>query len=249
MKTGIFTYVLLTILIVMVGPEIIHFIFGVPKDFFENTLVIGSTWLVFGTVIGYGVLVTSLGKEMKQPEMWLHSPAPLLQLVGVKALFATFVTANLLLLNGILIVLSFLFSDRVGKVDLMDELLALLSVIIALFLISIFIMAIGFFFWAVYHVIRSYLGEFSIVLTFALFIGAAMLWEKLRALGLFDAVGTFFPIKATSTMLYNESNSYFFTGIVPGGVITSLGSLLVYGTLTVVLFVVGAALFEKKVRL
>lgn len=249
MRWGILTYVLLTAFIVFGGPILISRLFEMPYDFFDHTLTLVGAWLVFGTAIGYGMLIPSLGKEMKQPEVWLHSPASMLQLVGAKAVFAATLTACLLCLNGVFLVISFLLSDAVGKMDMASGLLALASTVIAIFLNSVFVMAVGFFFWAVYHAIRSYIGEVSYIVTFALFVGTALGWEKLRVFGLFKAIGSFVPIKATSTTFYNESNSYYFTGIVPEGVITSIGSLLFYGTLTVILFVVGARLFEKKVRL
>lgn len=249
MKWGVLAYVLLSAFIVFAGPRLISSLFEMEYDFFDHTLPLVGAWLAFGTAIGYGMLIPSLGKEMKQPEVWLHSPAPMLQLVGAKAVFVGMMTACLLCLTGVFLVISFLFSEAFGKVDMASGLLALLSAIIAIFLNSAFVMAVGFFFWAVYHAIRSYIGEVSYIVTFALFVGTALGWEKLRVFGLFKAIGSFVPIKATSTTFYNESDSYYFTGIVPEGVITSIGSLLFYGTLTVILFVVGAKLFEKKVRL
>lgn len=249
MRWRILAYAAITIFLVTVGPMIMYVFLGIPMNFFTNTLVLAGVWLVFGMFISYGVLISSLGKEMKQRDIWLHSPAPILHLVGAKALFAAMVTAGMMLLIGVLLGLSFFLSDAVGTISFADGVLAFLSVMIALFLNSIYMMAIGFFFWSIYHVLRSRVGEFSIIVTLACFFVGVYLWKMLGVTGVFRVAREIVPIKMTETTFFNESTSYFFTGIVQGSVITSLGSLVVYGAIATVLFVVGATLFEKKVRL
>lgn len=255
-KWGIITLVSLNIFVVLLGPTIISQVFGIPQDFFTNTLVLVGAWLIVNILVGVGVLLTSLGHEMKQPDIWLHSPISMLQLVGAKALFATTVTAFLLVLGGCLLGISFLLSGEIGTISVFDGILSLLSVLIALFLHSIFVMAIGFFGWSVYQVIYSRIGRFSRFVTSILFIlGIATglyLSEKLeigRAVsGFFHMVKTVGPVKFTDATFYNEHDSYLFTGIVPEGVVFSIGSLFLYGGLTIILFVAGSILFEKKVR-
>ena len=249
MRWGILIYAAITIFLVMVGPMMMNRIFGIPMDFFDNTSVLAGVWLVFGTFISYGVLISSLGKEIKQRDTWLHSPAPMLQLVGAKAIFAALVTVSMMLLIGVLLGLAFFLSDAVGTISFADGVLAFLSVMIALFLNSIYIMAIGFFFWSLHQVLRSRIGEIAILATLACFFVGVYVWKLIGDTGLFRVAREMVPIKMTETTFFNESTSYFFTGIVQGSVITSLGSLVVYGAIAAVLFVVGATLFEKKVRL
>lgn len=249
LRSGILAYALISVIVVLGGPAFIHYLFGVPLDFFENTMVIAGLWLAFGNLINCGIVFTSLGNEMKQPHIWLHSPAPMLELISVKAVFSTLVTICLTAWCQVLIVIMFFVSDATLKVNYFDAFLVLLSLLIAIVLISIFIMAIGIFFWSVYQVFRSRIGEIAIILSLGLFFAVSYFWEKLRVAGLFHEVRGIIPIKLTDVTFYNDLNSYFLMGIVPDGVVTSVGNLLFYGLLSLALIWAGTTLFEKKVRL
>ena len=256
-KWGIIALALLNIVVVLLGPSIIHAVFGVPQDVFNNTLVIVETWLYFNIFVGVGVLLTSLGHEMKRLDIWLHSPASMLRLVVAKALFATVVTGTLLLLGGGLLGISFLLSDAIGTISISNGILSVLSVLIELFLNSIVVMALGFFIWSIYQVIYSRTGNLSgFVTTSLVFLGAAMglylseAWGIGRAFAsLFQAADKFGPVKFTDVQVFKLHYSYLFTGIAPEGVVFSIGSFLLGGLFTVLLFVAGSMLFEKKVRL
>ena len=50
------------------------------------------------------------------------------------------------------------------------------------------------------------------------------------------------PIQTMDLLMFNNY-------IVPSGTILTIGSLVLYGMMTVLYFVVGSMLFEKKVRL
>ena len=75
LKWGILALVLVNIVIVMAGPLLINRAFDLPLNTFENSFLISGTWFVAYLFIGVGILYTSLEKEMKQPDIWLHSPA------------------------------------------------------------------------------------------------------------------------------------------------------------------------------
>jgi len=257
LRWGIITLALLNVVVVLVGPILISRVFHVPLDFFTDTLGIAGIWLVFNVLTGVGVLATSLGHEMKRPDAWLHSPVSMLQLVGAKAVFASAVTAFLLALNAVLLIITFLLSNAVGTISIVDGFLSLISVLIAIFLNSILFMAIGFMIWSIYQVIHSRVSNLSGFVTMILiFLGTTTglyLSDKLGTgrmiANILDYINEFGPIKLTDTTFYNEETSYFFTGIVPEGVIVSIGILLVGSLFTAFLFVAGSMLFEKKVRL
>lgn len=249
MKSGILIYAVISMLVVLGGPTFVHYLFGVPHDFYGNTMIIAGLWLVFGVFMNSGIIFSSLEKEMKQPHLWLHTPVSMLEIVTVKAVFSTLVTLCLTAWCLVLIVVQFFFSGATLIVPYFDTLLPLVSVSIAVVLNSIFFMSLIIFFWSVYQVFRSRIGGFAFILTLGLFIGASYFWEKLRDVGLFHVVREIGPIKLTNTTFYHELNSYFIEGIVPEGVITSVGNLLFYGFITVVFIWLGALFIEKKVRL
>lgn len=257
MRWGIISLALVNVIVVLFGPILISRVFNVSQEFFTETLELAGIWLVFNVLTGVGVLLTSLSHEMKRPDAWLHSPVSMYQLVGAKAGFASAVTAFLLVLNGILVVMTFLSSNSVGMISVTDGLLFLLSVLIAIFLNSILFMAIGFMIWSIYQVIHSRMENLSgLVIMSLLFLGIVVGLSFSGKFGIgrmianiLQSIKDFGPVKLTDAIFYNGRISYLFTGIVPEGIIVSIGSLLVGGLFTVLLFVAGSMLFEKKVRL
>ena len=165
LKWGVITVFLLNIIVVMVAPPIVNRAFGLPLNTFENSLVISGVWFVISMFVAVGILFASLETEMKQPDIWLHSPVPMWQLVGIKAIFAVAVTAMLLVLGGILLSISFLTSDAYGTIPKLSGALSMLSVMISIFLKSIYIMAFVFMFWSLYQVWRTRSGHLSVIFT------------------------------------------------------------------------------------
>ena len=253
LKWGILALVFVNIVVVMAVPPLINRAFDLPLNTFENSLIISGTWFVVSMFIGVGILFTSLEKEMKQPDIWLHSPAPMWQLVGVKAVFAVAVTALILVLNGVLLSISFMLSDAYGTISRFDGALSMVSVMISIFLKSIYIMGFGFMFWSFYQIGRSRSKGLSVIFTTLLFFAGiftgTVIAELFRSIEFLTTIKEFGPVKLTGLAFYNEQNSYFFTGIVPDGVVFTVGGLILYGALTLIFFAVGAKLFEKKVRL
>jgi hypothetical protein len=253
LKWGILVLVFVNITVVLAVPPLINRAFDLPMNTFENVLIISGTWFVFSMFIGVGILFTSLEKEMKQPEIWLHSPAPMWQLVGIKAVFAVAVTALILVLNGVLLSIAFIISDAYGTISRFDGALSMVSVMISIFLKSIYIMGFGFMFWSLYQIGRSRSKGLSVIFTTLLFFAGiftgSVIAESFRSLELLTTIKGFGSVKLTDFTFYNEHNSYFFTGIVQDGVVFSVGGLILYGVLTLIFFAVGAKFFEKKVRL
>ena len=253
LRWGVLTVFLLNIIVVMVAPPIINRSFGLPLNAFGNSLVISGVWFVVSMFVAVGILYASLESEMKQPDIWLHSPVPMWKLVGIKALFAIAVTAMLLVLGGILLSISYIMSDAYGTIPKVSGVLSMLSVMISIFLKAIYIMALVFMFWSLYQVWRTRSGQLSIIFTtliiFAGIFTGTVISELLRASKVLQAIKEFGPVKLTNVPFYNEQNSYFFTGVVLEGVVFTIGGLILYGGLTILYFAVGAKLFEKKVRL
>lgn len=237
------------LLVAFVGPVLISKIFGTPQDFFSLTLILSSSWLVFNMFIAMFMLLQSLGYELKRVDVWLHSPASMLKLVGSKAIFAVLTTGSSLLFGGILLGISFYLSESRETLTFSEGALPLLSVLVSLFLYSILLMAITFFIWSVYQVLRSRVGEWAVIFTIVVvFIGLYGL-EKIRILALFSPIFKWGPVQMTTVSLFNEQDSYFFTGIAHNGVMFTLGGLLLNGLIVALLFIGGSVLFEKKVRL
>lgn len=241
--------VLLNVLVILVVPSLISSLVGIPGKLYENTYVLGGTWFAFYTFMGAGILSVSLTKEMKSPEMWLHSPRSMLQLVGAKSLFAACTSIVTLFFGGALLGVTLYFLENWTASSAWQGFLALVSILLAISLKLIFVMTIGFFFWSVYQVLRCRTSFFVVPITGFLFVVASILWEVLRINNFFNWLRTLVPLRLTNESFYNEQTSYFFTGFVPNGIVFSIGSLLFYLVLSYLLVAAGSRLFEKKVRL
>ncbi|MBO1914770.1 hypothetical protein J4G37_59335, partial [Microvirga sp. 3-52] len=76
LKWGILVLFIVNVAVVVAVPPLINRAFDLPMNTFENALIISGTWFVFSMFISVSILLTSLEKEMKQPDIWLHSPVP-----------------------------------------------------------------------------------------------------------------------------------------------------------------------------
>lgn len=218
-------------------------------NYFVDGVQIGGGWLVLGLFIAIFVLGQSLERDMKQPHIWLHSPASMLELVTVKMVFVTFVTMVLIIWSQLIIVVMFKLSDMTETVSNLDLFQAMAGIFIVIMANSIIAMAILFFFWAIYQVLKTRTKTFGFILAFLLYVLAAMLWEKLRAFGLFKALAKVIPIDLTKPVFFEEVKSSLFLELAADSVMNSVGSIFFYAGLTVLLIWVGAWLLEKKVRL
>lgn len=243
MKWLVVWIMLLNVLVVVAGPFVVRNVFGAGGSLAEHAHIIGGTWFIIYMSAGIGILFSSLEKEMKSPGIWLHSPISMFGLAGMKALFAIGTAILTLLFGGMLhlIMMSFLGGGM--------ELLALFSVLLAVSLKIVFYTCVAFFLWVVYTLLRPRLSFLAIPAAFMLFALAAVGWERLRVLGFFDWLRSVVPIKLTDVSFYNEQTDYFFTGLVQDGVAFSIGSLLFYVGLGILLVAAGSRLFEMKVRL
>ncbi|WP_153731155.1 hypothetical protein [Sporosarcina obsidiansis] len=240
--------VLLNVLVICVAPSLISSWAGIPGKLYENTHVLAGTWFAFYTFAGVAILFISLTKEMKSPEIWLHSPRSMFQLVGAKLVSATVIATGTLFFGGLLLSVALYFLGEWTIGSAWQGLLALLSILLSISLKLIFLMAVGLFFWSLYQMIRSRTSFFSVPITVFLFSICGFLWEWLRVAGFFNWLRSLLPLKLTDVTFYNEQTSYFFTGFVPNGIMFSIGSLVFYFGLSFLLVLAGSWLYEKKVR-
>lgn len=245
MKWVITWIIFLNVLVIVAGPFIVSSLFGASGSLPEHAHIIGGTWFIIYMYAGIGILFTSLEKEMKSPEIWLHSPLSMFTLAGSKVLFAIGTAVITMCFGGVLhLILLFVLGNGLSSA----EILALFSVLLAVSLKIVFYTCAGFFLWIIYWVLRQRVSFIAIPVAVMLFALAAVVWERLRLLGLFEGLRSLLPIKLTDVSFYNEQTDYFFTGLVREGVVFSVGSLLFYIGFSLLLVAAGSRLFEKKVR-
>ena len=205
-----------------------------------------SLWFFLHMFLGVIVLLYALGEEMKYADIWLHSPESVVKLVAAKIVIVLFAVSCSLVSCGTILGGLYLVSG--GPVSVFGAKL-FFSVALAILLNSIYVMAIGLFFWSIYQVVRSRINRFwSRSVTLVLFFIWVYIVEKFQGMELFRMIKSFGPLNLPDVTFYNEDNRFMFTGIAHESVIFTVGGLLLYCTVTVALIIAGSVLFEKKVR-
>ncbi|PIC96581.1 hypothetical protein CSV69_06545 [Sporosarcina sp. P26b] len=248
LKRLIFWIFLLDIVVITVAPPLVTSFAGRLDTLYDNTHIIVGVLLVLHIFAVVFILFESLKREMRTLDMWLHSPTSMVQLVGAKLTFAVLLALGSLFFSGFLggVVLYVIKDGTIGVEG--KEVLALVSVVLALSIKLIFMTATGWFFWSVYKVIKSRLRFFSIPFILLFIVSALVIWEQLRINGFFDWLRTIVSVRLTDESFYNEHTSYFFMGFVPDGIAFSVGNLAFYLIISLVLLMIGSMFFEKKVR-
>ncbi|KAA0948747.1 hypothetical protein FQ087_17305 [Sporosarcina sp. ANT_H38] len=242
MKWRLIIFVLITSAIQYLGVN--RLVYGLPEDFYASIQPIIALCFMLHLAMAISLLFDGLGKEMGRPDIWLHSPASILQLVFAKiSLIVITIGCSLFLCGTIAGIYNY---ARDGAVPVVDDLILFLGVGVVILLNAIYVMAVVFFFWSIYQVFRSRIGWFSIVVVIALVNMWIIGWELVWSMEMVHLVTEIGPMHGSiKTVDILMLSNY----IVPGGSILTIGSLVLYGMMTVLYLVVGSILFEKKVRL
>ena len=246
MKWPLLGSAFLGIIILSFFPLMISKFLGVEVHVFEIALVICFIWAGASVLAPVSALFIMLEREMKRPDVWLHSTASIFKLVGSKVFFASLIgIAGLLIPTIVLAVQYALFNSTMA---VFDDLFFFGSIFIVLiFAVSIIFMSIGFFFWVIDRLMKPYLKGFSIVVTIILFFISSRLYtllalsefyKKLTLIGPIDLMKIKNPKINVEFMYFEQTQTFFYTG-----------EILLDAFFTVAMFIVAAVLFEKKVRL
>lgn len=242
MKWSIVFFFLINNLILFYGMD--HLVFGVPEGLLTSIEPMIGLCFITHLIMAVSLLLESLGKDIGRRDVWLHSPASMRQLVGAKFLLIVLSTSCSLVVSGMIAGISYFVGG--GAVSVTDELFLLLSVGVVILLNAIYVMALVVFFWSIYQVFRSWIGLFSMVVIIIFIniwiIGWGFVWSTEVFQKVMEMGPMYGSIQKLDLLMYNNY-------IVPSGSILTIGSLVLYGMLTVFYFVIGSMLFEKKVRL
>lgn len=246
MKWPLLVSTLLGTIVMSFVPHLIVNFIGIEAHVFEVALVICFIWAGASVLAPVIALSIMLVREMKRADVWLHSTASIFKLVGVKVFFATLIGAvGLLIPTTVLAVQYALFNSTTF---IFDDLLFFGSIfIVVIFAVSITFMSIGFFIWVIDLLMKPYLKGFSIVATIIILLISSRLYakfvlselyEKLILIGPIDIMKIKNPKINVDFVYFDHTETFFYTG-----------EILFDLFFTVVMFIVAALLFEKKVRL
>lgn len=213
---------------------------SLPTSFwgYRNDFIMNQSWFGLSTMLAIIFYMISLEQSMKEKEQWLHSPASVYELLGVK------VMSSLLLMFVVVL--------TVGTASLYNakdsvSVLTIVGGAFVLLLNAIFLIAVTTFYWALLEVCKSRIGKWAWPLTLYLFVQGIYVWFIFYVgLGVRE-MKEFRPIGTSSSLIQEESA--LLAGLIPSTALMTMGSLLMYIVLIPLIFISSAWLFEKKVRL
>ncbi len=240
-----FVVINLVITVLEVSPVVT----GVLQANMTEILTSSNTWFNLNISMGVALLLVSLTNEMKREDIWLHSAASFRQLVGAKVLFAGLAVTCSLLLCGLVIGISGAGHSSGAEV------LPFMVTIAMLVLNTVYIIIVAFFIWTIYQVLRSRmgLGWLAMGVTMVLWVVGMFVWAIIWLIPSFQSVKEMGPIFGSNTITaglpYLRETNVMMAGLLPESTLMTAGSLLLYLIFSLALFIGGATLFEKKVRL
>lgn len=236
----------LAIIALLVLPTVFGKITEDVEIVFEMTMMISFMVMMVGMIVPVICFATMFNRDIKLPDLWLHSTASTYKLIGVKLLMAAFIGAVSLLVPAAVVAIRFAITK--ARAITFDELAFFgTSSLLFFFSISLMLLIVGFFFIVIDRLIKPFLKGFSIVVTGLLFVLSARLYGEVTASGLYDRVfhtGKLNLLEMKNTKLeIGESSSLYMNFDI------YVGDVLFVTALSVILFFLAIKLFEKKVRI
>lgn len=221
---------------------------GLYNETIAKRIFSDNTWFILHMYMGVFLLFTSLINDLKRPDIWLHSTASARRLIEAKIVFASLAVTISLLLSGTLMGISAFKSGATWT-----EMMLFGGMIFLLALNALYLMAIAFFIWSIYHVLRSRIGKYSILVTFLFVMVSTITWAVIWTTDGIQKMIEFWPLLtldvATSAYPYLHETNFILSGLMPEKALITVGSLFLYIVISLGVFIAGASLFEKKVRL
>lgn len=121
---------------------------------------------------GAALFLHSLHTDMKQPDVWFHSPASIWKLLGVKAMLAILINFGSFIIWSSIWVIAYFFGGFVGDIPEITTLLKL-------FVNIIFIISVSLAIWVVYKLAEAKIGLFAILIVIILIPMGSLLWAIL----------------------------------------------------------------------
>ncbi|MFS0575663.1 hypothetical protein AB1K83_08515 [Sporosarcina sp. 179-K 3D1 HS] len=245
MKWALLAMGIIGIVVLSIFPFLIRQIFGLDIHFYEITLVISFLWALASVLAPVATLFVLLEREMKRPDVWLHSTASIFKLVGSKMVFAVLIGILSLFIPTTMLAIQYTLVS--APIFTMEEMVRFgVGFLVTLFFSSIGIMAIGFFFWVMYRLIKPAVKGFAVPLTLLLFFFSTWLITKITLSDSYQRVVMVGKVDLSKLEAIRlPSGGRFEMG--PSEIYT--GEIVVDVLITFAMVIGAAVLFEKKVRL
>ena len=214
-------------------------------EFFEGLLVFSGTVMALHALLPIVLLSILFTKDMDRPDIFFHSSASIHTINASQFAAVLLATAISLVWISLLTFVFLLFAPDLEKMKSFIPSGAAFAAGILFF--SLLITIIYYFYLTMFYTMKPKIGGFAYIVTFGLFIFGLEMWDRFMATDLYAAATDFWVIQL------NESE--LLTNIGRGMMISfenqltlHVGQLLVSTLLLILLYLIAAYWFEKKVR-
>ncbi|WP_432362471.1 hypothetical protein [Sporosarcina sp. UB5] len=213
---------------------------------FEMTMFISFVAAAACIFVPVIALAMMFNKDMKIPDLWLHSTASTMRLVSVKMAMSAGMGLAYLLIPVIVVAVRYALTPQPEAI--FGELLFYGSLLIGtVFLGSIQVMVYGFFFIIIDQLLKPLLKGFSFVVTLVLFVISVRVYGEVTSSSFYEKfiqVGGFDLLAMKNQQIDVRYGYFTFTNTVQYA-----GEIMFAVLFTGGLFFLTITLFDKKVRL
>ncbi|RLQ90781.1 hypothetical protein [Planomicrobium sp. Y74] len=216
-----------------------------PFESALGLLVYCGTIMALHTLVPIILLSVLFTKEMDHPDIFFHSSASIHKINASKFGVSLFATALSLIWISILTFVFMLFApDLIEMIDLLSFGAAFAAGIL---LFSVLVAIVYYFYLTMFYTMKPKIGGFSYIVSFGLFIFGLEMLDRVAATDLYAAATDFWVIQL--------EKSDFLTSLSYGLMISfgtpptlQIGQLLISMLFLIILYLLSAFWFDKKVR-
>lgn len=208
------------------------------------SIIMSLIWMVASMFIPAIMLLISLGKEMRRPDIWLHSDASIFKLFSVKAVYAILVSAVSLAIPVVVLIVEARYLTYPLELSLKMALQVGSLLFVFFYIFSLLFMCTALFFGVIYQLIKPKMFAIPIVLILFLFSSWVIQW--ITATKFYVELTSFWAIDGPSESFleFGKQNSF----IEIDTTIFYAGDLLLGVLFSVLLFITAVVIFDKKVK-
>jgi F0F1-type ATP synthase assembly protein I len=247
MKSWFYSLLLMGALGIFIIPSALKRLFGIEESIGTISFVIGNTMIFLHSLVAVIMLISTLGKDMARQDIWLHTPASMLKLVLSKVLFTVFITTVSLMFISLIAFghLLIIIEDKSSNLINIAKLAVFLDG--ATILTIIYGCCVAFFFWVIYQTLRTKIQSFAGPVTVVLFFFISYWWEKMLSSSFFTRLFSIGELPVRNVIpsdIVKKTLDYDVSIRIPLG----YGEIVFVSIFIILLFLVSATWFDKKVR-
>lgn len=245
-RVQIIVLVLLLLVGLFVLPSFARILAAGEVPVFEITMIISFITAGACVLVPVIAFATMFNKDMKVPDLWLHSTASTSKLIGVKLFVAAAMGLVYLLVPVVVVAIRYAL-EPMPEVFFSELLFVGTLTISAVYLASVQFMVYGFFFIVIDQLLKPVLKGFSFVITLILFIISARIYGEVTNSVFYDRfikIGRFDLLDMKSSNIQIQYENFAFSNTV-----LYVGEIVFAFFFTIGVLYLAIVLFEKKVRL